>query len=63
MSNDNLINFIFSAGCEIISTNTYQASVDGFQKYLNLDRQQSLDLIKEAVVLARKAVNKSVNGM
>ncbi|KAK9737845.1 Homocysteine S-methyltransferase [Popillia japonica] len=45
------------AGANIISTNTYQASIDGFVKYLNLSERESYDLIKEAVGLARKAIS------
>lgn len=34
------------AGSEIILTNTYQASVEGYTEYLHLDREQSVDLIR-----------------
>ena len=46
----------FSAGADIIATCTYQATVEGFRKHLNLSTQQGEMLIKEAVVLARNAV-------
>lgn len=45
-------------GAEIILTNTYQASVEGYTKYLNLDREQSIDLIKSTVQLAHVARDK-----
>lgn len=45
------------AGSNIICTNTYQASVPGFVKYLNISEQESINLIKSAVKLARKAID------
>lgn len=42
-------------GAEIILTNTYQASVEGYTKHLHLDREQSIDLIKSTVQLAHIA--------
>ncbi|XP_034937130.1 homocysteine S-methyltransferase YbgG-like [Chelonus insularis] len=44
------------AGSDIIETNTYQASVDGFCKYLNVTKAESLELIQNAVNLAKQAV-------
>ena len=45
------------AGSDIILTNTYQASVDGFRKFLGLSEEESLDLMKRAVTdMARPAV-------
>jgi homocysteine S-methyltransferase len=49
------------AGAEIILTNTYQASVEGYQQYLNLDYEQSIDLIKSTVKLAHVARDKYMN--
>ncbi|KAJ8980883.1 hypothetical protein NQ317_011266 [Molorchus minor] len=46
------------AGADLIMTNTYQASVDLFMKHLNMTEQQSYDLIKQAVDLARTAVKR-----
>lgn len=45
------------AGADIIETNTYQASVPGMMKYLNMSEQESLDLLEKSVYLARKAVD------
>ncbi|XP_047108724.1 homocysteine S-methyltransferase YbgG-like [Schistocerca piceifrons] len=45
------------AGANIIITNTYQASVDGFMKYLGLSENESIELIEKAVKLAKKAVD------
>lgn len=45
------------AGAEIIETNTYQASVEGFKKYLNITEEESVQLIYKAVNLAKEAVN------
>lgn len=46
------------AGAEIILTNTYQASVEGYTEHLKLDRAQSVDLIKSTVQLAHVARDK-----
>lgn len=40
------------AGAQIIKTNTYQASVGGFSKYLSLNHEQSIELMKKTVMLA-----------
>ncbi|XP_011877446.1 PREDICTED: homocysteine S-methyltransferase 1-like [Vollenhovia emeryi] len=45
------------AGAEIIETNTYQASVPGLTKYLNISESESLHLIATATNLARRAVD------
>lgn len=45
------------AGADIILTNTYQASIEGFSKYLNLSREESLNVLHKAVDYARAAVN------
>lgn len=45
------------AGADIITTNTYQASVQGFQKCFNLSYHESYKLIKNATLLAREAVS------
>ncbi|KAG8272091.1 hypothetical protein J6590_050046 [Homalodisca vitripennis] len=47
-----------TAGCQVISTNTYQASVEGFQKHLGVDVESGFALIRQAVTLANKAVIK-----
>ncbi|XP_015112979.1 uncharacterized protein LOC107038402 [Diachasma alloeum] len=44
------------AGSDIIETNTYQASVDGFSKYLGMSEADSLEFIRKAVDLAAQAV-------
>ncbi|XP_044008298.1 homocysteine S-methyltransferase 1-like [Aphidius gifuensis] len=45
------------AGSEIIETNTYQASIKGFTDHLQLTEEESFDLIKKAVHLAKEAIN------
>lgn len=47
--------FFFPAGADLIITNTYQASVDGFMEHLKLSEKESYDLIKESVKLAKIA--------
>ncbi|KAK2588220.1 hypothetical protein KPH14_004255 [Odynerus spinipes] len=44
------------AGSDIIETNSYQASIDGFMKYLNASKEESIKLILKAVECAKKAV-------
>lgn len=44
------------AGSDYISTNTYQANVNSFMQHLNLTEEESYNLIKESVLLARRAV-------
>ncbi|XP_029053428.2 homocysteine S-methyltransferase-like [Osmia bicornis bicornis] len=45
------------AGADIILTNTYQASIDGFSKYMNMTEEESLNLFSKAVDYAKEAVN------
>lgn len=45
------------AGADIIQTNTYQATIDGFMKYLGITEQESFDIICKAVDYAKDAVN------
>lgn len=44
------------AGADIIITNSYQASVEGFKTYLNLDKEEGIELIKESVYYVKKAI-------
>ncbi|KAK7869121.1 hypothetical protein R5R35_006587 [Gryllus longicercus] len=48
------------AGADAIITNTYQASISGFMKHLDLSEEESKHLIKKAVYLAKKAYDKFV---
>lgn len=43
------------AGADVISTNTYQASVDGFVKHLGVSADEGIGLIRCAVELAKTA--------
>lgn len=45
------------AGADIIQTNTYQASIDGFLKYMNITEEESLNIFSKAVDYAKKAIN------
>ncbi|KAJ3646430.1 hypothetical protein Zmor_024018 [Zophobas morio] len=47
------------AGCDIIETNTYQASIPGFIKYLNYTKEEGYELIKKAVSLAKTAIERA----
>lgn len=44
-----------AAGGELIRTNTYQSSVDGFKKHLNLTEEKSEELFNSILDLAHKA--------
>ncbi|KAL1458279.1 hypothetical protein WDU94_008440 [Cyamophila willieti] len=44
------------AGCDIITTNTYQASVEGFVQHLGLSEEQSIKLLQDAVKFAKEAI-------
>lgn len=43
------------SGASIILTNTYQASVEGYMKYLSLSKDESIKLIKDTVRLAHES--------
>lgn len=45
------------AGADIIQTNTYQATIDGFVKYLKITEKEGLQIIRQAVDYAKDAVN------
>ena len=45
----------FAAGAQVATSASYQASADGFERALGLDRAQSDDLIRRSVTLARRA--------
>lgn len=45
------------AGADIIETNTYQATIDGFVKYLGVTEEESLKIIRRAVDYAKDAVD------
>lgn len=47
-----------NAGAEIILTNTYQASIEGYKDYLKLNDDESYELIKSTVKLAHIARDK-----
>lgn len=43
-------------GVDIIETNTYQASILGFKKYLGVSEDEAFNLIRKAVSLAKEAI-------
>ncbi|XP_045777496.1 homocysteine S-methyltransferase 2-like [Maniola jurtina] len=43
------------AGADVISTNTYQASITGFVKHLGISAEEACRLIRRAVELAKRA--------
>lgn len=46
---------MFAAGADLIITNTYQATVEGFVEHLGVTAEQGYGLIVRAVELAKKA--------
>ena len=44
-----------ASGSDIISTCTYQASIDGFTKHLNITTEEAKELIKKSVALAKSS--------
>lgn len=44
------------AGSDIIETNSYQATIDGFVKYLKVSKEESIKLIRKSVECAKQAV-------
>ena len=52
------IRFI-NAGCDIITTGSYQASVEGFMKHAGISKLEALDIIGASVDIARKAISQS----
>lgn len=45
----------YKAGSDIVVTATYQASIEGLQKYIEITSQQAYELIKKGVSLAKQA--------
>jgi methionine synthase I (cobalamin-dependent) len=54
-SNSIIVPVHILAGADVLKTNTYQASTGGFIKYLGLSTEESYQLIKTAVNLAKSA--------
>lgn len=50
-----------NAGADAILTNTYQASVEGYAKYLQLTQTESVELIKSTVRLAHEARSRFIS--
>ncbi|KAJ7993379.1 hypothetical protein DPEC_G00271800 [Dallia pectoralis] len=48
------------AGADVITTATYQASVEGFRRHLDMTPEQVNELMMTAVTLAREAVNQYI---
>lgn len=46
---------VFTAGADLIITNTYQATVEGFMEHLGVTAEEGYELIVRAVELAKKA--------
>lgn len=53
---------MYLAGVEFLTTNTYQASMDGFKKHLDLNYEQSFELIKKSVKICRRAIQEESSG-
>ncbi|XP_046686865.1 homocysteine S-methyltransferase 1-like [Homalodisca vitripennis] len=44
-------------GSDMIQTNTYQVTIDGFKKHLGFDREKTLEMIKSAVTICKEAID------
>lgn len=44
------------AGAEIITTGSYQSSVEGYMAYLGVDEDEALDLMRDSVKLAKGGI-------
>lgn len=49
------VRILFAAGADLIITNTYQASVQGFVDHLGVTAEQAYALIERAAELAKRA--------
>ncbi|XP_059173006.1 homocysteine S-methyltransferase YbgG-like isoform X2 [Physella acuta] len=45
----------FKAGADVVLSATYQASIEGYQKRLNISRQEAVDLLKKGIDLVKVA--------
>lgn len=52
---------IYIDGAQIILSNTYQSSVEGFMKHLKLTKDDSIQLMRKSVQLAKEARDKYVD--
>lgn len=50
-------------GAQIILSNTYQSSVEGFMKHLKLSREDSIQLMRKSVQLAKEARDKYIDSV
>lgn len=50
--------FSFAAGAETIITNTYQADVELFIQHLGVTKEEAFNIIKDAVKMAKTAVER-----
>lgn len=55
------VNRFLLSGADVISTATYQASVEGFIRHLHVSSECAKDLIMSAVQLAKEAVKSFVS--
>lgn len=46
------------AGADIIETSSYQATLEGFEKFMNVDPEGARKCIQDSVTLAKSAVEK-----
>lgn len=59
----NIISITILAGVDFLTTITYQASIEGFKKYLDLNYNESYELIKKSVTLCRRAIEEENSGL
>lgn len=56
------VNRFLLSGADVISTATYQASVEGFIDHLNVSPERAKELIMSGVQLAKETVKSFVSG-
>ncbi|KAK9510451.1 hypothetical protein O3M35_005238 [Rhynocoris fuscipes] len=49
---------LVKAGTQILTTGSYQASIEGYAKYMRLDKNQALSAIKNSVKFAKEAIKR-----
>lgn len=49
------------AGADVLKTANYQGSVEGFKKHLNLTEAESVELLKDAVYIAKDAIKQELS--
>uniref|UniRef100_A0A1B6LAI6 Hcy-binding domain-containing protein n=1 Tax=Graphocephala atropunctata TaxID=36148 RepID=A0A1B6LAI6_9HEMI len=52
-----IVQDFIQSGAEMVMTNTYQATVDGFKKHLGFDQEKTLELVKSSITICKEAID------